>query len=134
MSSDATLDEEIILPEAAYARAKAGSTTRQCLIGAGRRATGGADHAAPLSLRPLQRQSRSPRRRTPDLVTVQWDLVTGDPDPHVSAKDIANSILTKAHPGAIIVAHANGRGHNTAEALALALPEAEGSKAIASSR
>ena len=57
------------------------------------------------------------------LVAVQWDLVTGDPDPHVSAKTIANTILTRAHPGAIVVAHANGRGRNTAAALAIALPK-----------
>jgi len=37
----------------------------------------------------------------------------GDPDPRRSAKAIAQTILTKAHPGAIIVAHANGRGRNT---------------------
>jgi hypothetical protein len=54
---------------------------------------------------------------------VQWDLVSGDPDPRVSAKTIANTILTKAHPGAIVVAHANGRGRNTAAALAIALPK-----------
>lgn len=54
---------------------------------------------------------------------MQWDLVTGDPDPLVSAKTIASRILTKVHPGAIIVAHANGRGHNTSAALSIALPK-----------
>ena len=54
---------------------------------------------------------------------IQWDMVTGDPDPHRSAKAIAETILGKAHPGAIIVAHANGRGRHTAEALALAIPK-----------
>jgi hypothetical protein len=57
------------------------------------------------------------------LLAIQWDLVTGDPDPHRSAKAIADTILTKVHPGAIIVAHANGRGWHTAEALALAIPK-----------
>src|SRR6478735_734232 len=120
--NDATLGEEITLTEAAYARAKAALTTRQCLIG-----------AAPAQ--PTERMTllRFPYGRCNDkalaaaanagFVSVQWDLVTGDPDPRVSAKTIANTILTKAHPGAIIVAHANGRGHNTAEALALALPK-----------
>ena len=50
-------------------------------------------------------------------------MVTGDPDPLVSAKTMANTILTRAHPGAIIVAHANGRSRNTAAALALVLPK-----------
>ena len=36
---------------------------------------------------------------------------------------IADTILTKVHPGAIIVAHANGRGWHTAQALALAIPK-----------
>ncbi len=56
-------------------------------------------------------------------LAIQWDVVTGDPDPHITAKGIANTILTHAHPGAIVVAHANGRGRNTAAALALALPK-----------
>jgi peptidoglycan/xylan/chitin deacetylase (PgdA/CDA1 family) len=57
------------------------------------------------------------------LYAIQWDLVTGDPDPHCSAKAIAETILGKVHPGAIIVAHANGRGWHTAEALAIAIPK-----------
>ena len=74
--------------------------------------------AAALSVRALQRQVARRRRPMPGCSPIQWDVVTGDPDPRDSAKTIANTILTKAHPGAIIVAHANGRGHNTAEALA----------------
>lgn len=120
--NDATLGEEITLTEAAYARAKAALASRQCLVGA----------AAP---QPPERMTllRFPYGRCNDkalaaaanagLVSIQWDLVTGDPDPRVSAKTIANTILTKVHPGAIIVAHANGRGHNTAQALAMALPK-----------
>jgi peptidoglycan/xylan/chitin deacetylase (PgdA/CDA1 family) len=55
-------------------------------------------------------------------LAIQWDVVSGDPGP-VSAKLVAHNILTRAHPGAIIVAHANGRGMNTAAALAIAIPE-----------
>jgi peptidoglycan/xylan/chitin deacetylase (PgdA/CDA1 family) len=57
------------------------------------------------------------------LLTIQWDLISGDPDPHRSAKAIADTILTKVHPGAILVAHANGRGWHTADALARAIPK-----------
>jgi peptidoglycan/xylan/chitin deacetylase (PgdA/CDA1 family) len=56
-------------------------------------------------------------------LAIQWDVVTGDPDPHRSAKAIADTILGKVHPGAIIVAHANGRGWHTADALAIAIPK-----------
>jgi peptidoglycan/xylan/chitin deacetylase (PgdA/CDA1 family) len=117
-----TLAEEITLTEAAYARAKTALASRQCLVGA-------APPAPPARLTLL----RFPYGRCNDkalaaaadagLLSVQWDLVTGDPDPLVSAKTLANRILTKAHPGAIVVAHANGRGRNTAAALAIALPK-----------
>ena len=119
---DATLGEEITLTEAAYARARTALASRQCTAGA-------STPAPPARLTLL----RFPYGRCNDkalaaaagagLLTVQWDLVTGDPDPLVSAKTIATRILTKVHPGAIIVAHANGRGHNTAAALAIALPK-----------
>jgi peptidoglycan/xylan/chitin deacetylase (PgdA/CDA1 family) len=56
-------------------------------------------------------------------LAIQWDVITGDPDPHRSAKAMAATILSKVHPGAIVVAHANGRGRHTAEALALAIPK-----------
>lgn len=61
-------------------------------------------------------------------LSIQWDIVTGDPDPHRSAKAIAATILTNAHPGAIVVSHANGRGRHTAEALETVIPklQAEG--------
>jgi len=57
------------------------------------------------------------------FLSIQWDVVTGDPDPNRSAKAIAATILAKAHPGAIVVAHANGRGRHTAEALEIAIPK-----------
>lgn len=56
-------------------------------------------------------------------LAIQWDVISGDPDPRASAKSIATTILTRAHPGAIVVAHANGRGRKTADALAIALPK-----------
>jgi len=120
-AKEQTLAEEITLTEAAYARARSALTARQCFAGA--------------SQQPQERLTlfRFPYGRCNDkalaataeagLIAVQWDLVTGDPDPRVSAKTIANTILTRAHPGAIVVAHANGRGRNTAAALTIALPK-----------
>lgn len=116
------LNEEIVLTEAAYARARSALTSRQCFKDAQEQP-------------PQERMAvfRFPYGRCDDkalkavaeagMTAIQWDLVTGDPDPRVSAKTIANTILTRAHPGAIIVAHANGRGRNTAAALAIALPK-----------
>ncbi|WP_295447432.1 polysaccharide deacetylase family protein [uncultured Thiodictyon sp.] len=59
------------------------------------------------------------------LPAIQWSIVTGDPDKGQSAAAIARAVLAgvKGHRGAIVVAHANGRGWNTARALPLFVPE-----------
>ena len=57
------------------------------------------------------------------LTAIQWDVSTGDPSPLQSAAAIATSMITNIRPGSIIIAHANGRGHNTAAALPLAIPK-----------
>lgn len=51
------------------------------------------------------------------LHTITWEVVSGDPDPHVTAKDIIREILRRTRPGSIIIMHMNGRGWHTAEAL-----------------
>lgn len=56
------------------------------------------------------------------LLAIQWDLSTGDPVPAQSADAIAQ-VMLRAKPGAIIIAHGNGRGFHTAEALAIAIPQ-----------
>jgi peptidoglycan/xylan/chitin deacetylase (PgdA/CDA1 family) len=117
------LNDEIALTESAYARARRSLTARQCAAPVDgdkplpermtllRFPYGTCD---PVSLAAVADQG---------LYAIQWDLVTGDPDPHRSAKAIAETIVSKAHPGAIIVAHANGRGWHTADALAIAIPK-----------
>ncbi len=57
------------------------------------------------------------------LLAIQWDVVTGDPSKSQSAKGIARQILKNVKPGSIIIAHANGRGWNTAKALPLFIPQ-----------
>ncbi len=57
------------------------------------------------------------------LVDIQWSIITGDPDKHQYAGRIAQIILSKIEPGAIIICHANGRGWWTAEALPLVVPK-----------
>ena len=51
------------------------------------------------------------------LRTLMWSIVTGDPDPHESARAIVHTALTKAKPGSIVIMHVNGRGWHSAEAL-----------------
>jgi peptidoglycan-N-acetylglucosamine deacetylase len=57
------------------------------------------------------------------LTAIQWDVSTGDPSPLQSAQAIANAMIANTRPGSIIIAHGNGRGHNTAAALPLAIPK-----------
>ena len=121
--SGEALKDEIALTEAAYMRARKGLLARQCAA-------------------PTDAATEPPERMTvmrfpygscnaaslaavaeEGQLAIQWDVVTGDPDPQRSAKAIAETILSKAHPGAIIVAHANGRGWHTVEALAIVIPK-----------
>jgi peptidoglycan/xylan/chitin deacetylase (PgdA/CDA1 family) len=51
------------------------------------------------------------------LRTIQWDVVTGDPDPNISAEDIVRAVTTQAQNGSIVIMHMNTRGWHTAEAL-----------------
>jgi peptidoglycan/xylan/chitin deacetylase (PgdA/CDA1 family) len=57
------------------------------------------------------------------LPAVQWSIVTGDPSPDQTATAIAKGVLAAAKPGAIIIAHANGKGRHTAESLPLFIPQ-----------
>jgi len=51
------------------------------------------------------------------LYIIQWDDVSGDPDPNINAESMTSWVLQQAKPGSIIIMHANGRGWHTAEAL-----------------
>lgn len=51
------------------------------------------------------------------LRTIQWDVVTGDPDPNISAEAIVNVVTANAQNGSIVIMHMNTRGWHTAEAL-----------------
>ena len=51
------------------------------------------------------------------LVTIQYDIASGDPDPGLSTERIVRSVLREAKGGSIIVFHMNKRGVHTAESL-----------------
>lgn len=51
------------------------------------------------------------------MLTIQWDVVSGDPDPNVLAGPMTDWVFQQVQPGSIIIMHANGRGWHTAEAL-----------------
>lgn len=48
---------------------------------------------------------------------IEWDVVTGDPDRHVSAARMLATVSARVRNGSIIVMHMNGRGWHTAAAL-----------------
>jgi len=51
------------------------------------------------------------------LITVQYDIASGDPDPGLSPQKIVRSVLRDAKGGSIIVFHMNGNGVHTADIL-----------------
>jgi len=51
------------------------------------------------------------------LVTVGYDLASGDPDPGIGARRLVRGVTGGARNGSIVVMHINGRGRHTAEAL-----------------
>ncbi len=57
------------------------------------------------------------------LAAVQWSLTTSDPDPLSTPERILRTTLERVRPGDIVIGHANGNGHGTAEALPTLLAE-----------
>jgi peptidoglycan/xylan/chitin deacetylase (PgdA/CDA1 family) len=51
------------------------------------------------------------------LITVQFDIASGDPDPGISREQLVRSVTSAARNGSIIVMHMNGRGWKSAQAL-----------------
>lgn len=51
------------------------------------------------------------------LRVISGNIVTGDPDPNVSAQAIVDQVTTQAKNGSIVIMHMNTRGWHTAEAL-----------------
>lgn len=51
------------------------------------------------------------------LISIQYDLASGDPDPRISAKRLYEYVRDQSRNGSIVVLHMNGRGWRTAEAL-----------------
>jgi peptidoglycan/xylan/chitin deacetylase (PgdA/CDA1 family) len=51
------------------------------------------------------------------LMTIQYDIASGDPDPNLSPQRIIRSVLRDARNGSIIVFHMNKKGVHTAEVL-----------------
>jgi len=44
---------------------------------------------------------------------ILWNVVSGDPDPHLTQAHMLDDLRARAHRGSIIVFHANGKGRHT---------------------
>ena len=55
------------------------------------------------------------------LPSIQWDVVSGDPDPSAKANDLVQRVMKGVRPGSIVVFHGNARGWKTADALPIIL-------------
>ncbi len=51
------------------------------------------------------------------MYTIEYDAVSGDPDPSFDAATIVSEVKRTVRNGSIVIMHANGRGWHTAEAL-----------------
>jgi len=55
------------------------------------------------------------------LLTVTWDVVSGDPSEGVSVESMVQTVVSGTRPGSIVIFHINGRGWNTGQAFPLIL-------------
>lgn len=119
----AELEREIVAPSAAYVAIRSELRGAQCA----------APHAAAFSAIPVRPTlfrfpfgacNAESLQAVSDagLIAIQWDVATGDPSPHQSARAVAGTMIRNARPGSIVILHANGRGYHTAEALPMAIP------------
>ena len=118
------LSDEILGPQRAYENIRGHLASTQCAA----RAPEGLQSVAPrLGLFRFPFGACNPAALSAvndaGLLAIQWDLSSGDPDPHMTAAAIAGQIVRHVKPGSIIIGHANGRGWHTAEALPLAIPK-----------
>lgn len=118
-----TLSEEILGPQRAYESARQTLAASQCVTD-NPKALASAPPRMSLFRFPFGACNQQSLDAVNDagLLAIQWDLSVADPSPSQSSAAIAKAML-KAKPGSILIAHANGRGHHTAEALPLAIPE-----------
>ena len=120
----AAVRQEVLAPQKVYEDTRARLATNQCVA------------SSPSAMSSIPEQPRLFRFpygacnaasmeavNDAGMLAIQWDVATGDPDPHISAARIAEAMVNEAKPGSIIVSHANGRGWHTAEALPIAIPK-----------
>jgi peptidoglycan-N-acetylglucosamine deacetylase len=120
----AAVNQQVLAPQKAYEDARSRFVAQQC-VASSPQAMSSIPEQPTLFRFPYGACNDVSMKAVNDagMLAIQWDVATGDPDPHVSAARIAEAMVNEAKPGSIIVNHANGRGWHTAEALAIAIPK-----------
>jgi peptidoglycan/xylan/chitin deacetylase (PgdA/CDA1 family) len=121
----AALAEEIGGPVRAYAAARAELAAKSCIAARPDAGLSSVPDTMPLFRFPFGACNPAALSAVAAAgqLAIQWDVSTGDPSPQQSAAAIASVMVRSIRPGSIVLAHANGRGHNTAAALPLAIPK-----------
>ncbi|WP_245279989.1 polysaccharide deacetylase family protein [Hyphomicrobium sp. 99] len=120
----AAVTQQVLAPQKAYGDARTRFASQQC-VASSQNAMSSIPEQPKLFRFPYGACNDASMKAVNDagMLAIQWDVATGDPDPHVSAERIAQAMVNEAKPGSIIVNHANGRGWHTAEALTIAIPK-----------
>lgn len=131
----ATLDEEaareqVRRTQVQYAELRRHLAGRPCALSAGAEEMSRIPALPGLFRFPYGRCTRDGLRvvEAHGLISVQWDVVSGDPSSRQTPERMARQVLGQVKPGSVVVFHANGRGLHTARALPriIARLEAEG--------
>lgn len=122
--SPEAIRQQVLAPQKAYEDARADLAAKQCVAAAPGGLSGVPEQPTVFRF-PYGTCNPVAMKAVNDagMLAIQWDVATGDPDPHESAERIAAAMVNEAKPGSIIVNHANGRGWHTAEALRIAIPK-----------
>lgn len=122
--NEAAIRQQVLAPQKAYQDARADLAAKQC-VAASAEGMIGIPELPTLFRFPYGTCNEASLKAVNDagMLAIQWDVATGDPDPHEPAVRIAAAMVNEAKPGSIIVNHANGRGWHTADALEIAIPK-----------
>lgn len=122
--NEAAIRQQVLAPQKAYQDARADLAAKQCVAASAEGMTG-IPELPTLFRFPYGTCNEASLKAVNDagMLAIQWDVATGDPDPHEPATRIAAAMVNEAKPGSIIVNHANGRGWHTADALEIAIPK-----------
>ncbi len=58
-----------------------------------------------------------------NMPAIQWSVVSGDPAPDRTSRMIVQIVMAQVKPGAIMIFHANGKGHGTLGAMREIIPK-----------